>query len=167
MVYPFRAIAILTAISAVAACSEPSPVAPGALEEQPRLGVQSASAGTYVISFLKETSTGLAAAADTEAVGTYLVLKSEVRDNAGNLATTGSVTYQYCSLSGNYAPSSACTSGSGQWKRWGSGNVDSIGLPFAFGSCSTPRTIGFRVTYSSKNSGIASGASAPRDFTWR
>ncbi|HEY0241669.1 MAG TPA: hypothetical protein VGC52_03290 [Gemmatimonadaceae bacterium] len=166
MQFSHRVFALASAL-AVTACSEPSPVGPDSRADDVRLAAQFAASGSYAISFLKETATGLAPAADTEPVGTYLVLRSEVRDAAGNLATSGTVTYQYCSLSGDFAPSSACATGSGQWKRWGSGPVDPVGTRFGFGSCSTPRTIGFRVTYSGRKSGIANGASAPRDFTWQ
>ena len=122
--------------------------------------------GSYVISFLKETSSGLAPAADTEPVGTYLVLKSEVKDNLGNLAQSGTVTYQVCMQKGNYAPSATCNSGAGTWKRFFSGSTDSIGLLVGFGSCSTPRSIGFRFTFAGRGSGIANGVSASKDFTW-
>ncbi|MDP9202763.1 MAG: hypothetical protein M3P26_12630 [Gemmatimonadota bacterium] len=119
-----------------------------------------------MISFLKETSTGLAPAADAEPVGTYLVLKSEVRDDSGNLAQSGSVKYEYCWYQGDYAPSSSCDSGSGQWRRHMALRVDPIGSLVSFGSCSTPRTIGFRFTYSAQGSGIANGVSQSKDFTW-
>jgi len=67
-----RALLTLAATFAAAACSDTTPVAPGA-DADVRLGVQ-ASTGTYAIYFLKETSTGLAPASDAEPVGTYLVL---------------------------------------------------------------------------------------------
>ncbi len=156
---------VAAATLAALACSERPPLAPDGSTADVRLGIQAAP-GSYVISFLKETSTGLAAAADTELVGTYLVLKSEVRDYAGNLAQIGSVTYEYCWAGGTYAPSASCKSGSGIWKRLMSMNVDSIGSLAGFGYCSTPRTIGFRFTYQGRNSGIANGVSASRDFTW-
>jgi hypothetical protein len=35
-----------------------------------------------------------------------------------------------------------------------------------FGIVLIPRTVGFRFTFSGKRSGIASGVSEPRDFTW-
>ena len=155
----------LVSIVALAACSEQSPVEPGLNANVLQTRVQPVP-GSYVISFLKETSTGLQPANDVEPVGTYLVLKSEVRDNAGNRATKGTITYQYCSLRGQPAPSSACTNGSGKWTRWFSGETDPAGLLVGYGSCSTPQTIGFRFTYSGRNSGIADGVSAPRDFTW-
>ena len=161
-----NAIVALAVTLASAACSEHSPVAPGPGPGDVRLAVQTAAAGSYVISFRKETSTGLAPAADAEPVGTYLVLKSEVRDNAGNLAQSGSVTYEYCWSRGDYAPSSVCNGGSGSWRRHMTMRIDPVGQLSGFGSCSTPRTIGFRFTYAGRGSGIASGVSEPKDFTW-
>jgi len=155
----------LVSVSGLIACSGQSPVGPGADASVLRLSVQGVT-GSYAISFLKETSTGLQAANDVEPVGTYLVLKSEVRDPAGNLAEKGTITYQYCSAGGQPAPTADCTSGSGRWKRWFSGATDPYGFRVGYGACSTPRAIGFRFTYSGKNTGIANGVSAPRDFTW-
>lgn len=161
-----RGIAALAAAITAFACSDQSPVAPDAGPNDLRMAVQG-TPGSYVISFLKETTTGLAPTAGTEPVGTYLVLKSEVRDNLGNLAESGTVTYQVCSAKGNYAPSATCNGGGGTWKRFFSGSVDPIGMLVGFGSCSTPRAIGFRLTYSGgRSSGIANGVSASKDFTW-
>jgi len=160
------AIVALAATFALVACSERLPVAPdGPPDGGARLVVKAAT-GSYVISFLKETSTGLAPAADAEPLGTYLVLKSEVRDDSGNLAQSGSVKYEYCWFEDDYAPSSRCDSGSGTWRRHMTVRVDPIGSLVGFGSCSTPRTIGFRFPYSGQGSGIANGASQSRDFTW-
>ena len=44
--------------------------------------------------------------------------------------------------------------------------IDPVGQLSGFGACSTPRTIGFRVTYSGRGTGIANGVSPSRDFTW-
>ena len=140
-------------------------VAPDPNEQELSFGVQS-SPGTYVLYFLKETPTGVAPASDSEPVNTYLVLKSEVRDANGSLAQAGTVTYEYCSANGRPAPSASCTTGSGRWKRWGSGSVDPYGTLFGYGSCSTPQTIGFRFKYAGSKGGIASGSSAARDFSW-
>lgn len=159
------AIVGLVATFALVACSDRSPVAPVSPPHGVSLAVNAVT-GSYTISFLKETSTGLAPAADAEPVGTYLVLKSEVRDDAGNLAQSGSVRYEYCWSRGDYAPSSTCNSGGGSWRRLLTVDVDPIGSLVGFGSCSTPRTIGFRFTYSGQGSGIASGVSQSKDFTW-
>ena len=161
-----RAGALLAAAFALAACSEQSPVAPIAGPDGAAMARVAAATGSYAISFLKETSTGLAPAADAEPVGTFLVLKSEVRDAAGNLATSGTVKYEYCVSKGNPAPSAVCNSGAGSWRRLMSMNIDPVGQLAGFGSCSTPQAIGFRFTFSGRSSGIASGTSQSRDFTW-
>ncbi len=155
---------VLVATTALAACTGALPVTPSDTEAA-LLAVQ-ATPGTYQILFLKETSTGLAATSGVEPVGTYLVLKSEVRDAAGNLAQIGSVTYEYCWLKGDFAPRAACESGGGSWRRHMTMQIDPVGQLSGFGSCSTPRSIGFRVTYSGRKSGIANGVSPSRDFTW-
>ena len=156
----------MAAALALVACSDHSPVAPIAGPDGASMARVSAAPGSYVISFLKETSTGLAPAADAEPVGTYLVLKSEVRDAAGNLAQSGSVKYEVCVSRGNYAPSAVCNGGSGSWRRWLSVDVDPIGSLVGFGACTTPQAIGFRFTFSGRQSGIAGGSSQSRDFTW-
>lgn len=161
-----KAGALLAAAFALVACSEQSPVAPISGPDGAAMGRVTAAPGSYAISFLKETSTGLVPAADAEPVGTYLVLKSEVRDAAGNLATSGTVKYEYCVSRGDYAPSAVCNSGAGSWRRLMSMDIDPVGQLAGFGSCSTPRTIGFRFTFSGRSSGIASATSQSRDFTW-
>jgi hypothetical protein len=98
-------------------------------------------------------------------VRSFLVVRSEVRDDAGVLATVGKVTYEYCWSRGDYAASAVCANGSGSWKRLRTMDVDPVGSRFGFGSCSVPRTIGFRFTYSGRGT-IAPGTSAARDFTW-
>lgn len=161
--------ALLTLVAAFAsvACSDQSPVAPGATPDGVRLAAQTAP-GTYVLSFLESTSNGLQPVADGTPVpvGTYLVLKSEVRDTFGNLAQAGTVTYEYCSLQGDPAPAAQCESGSGSWNHIMMVRVDPIGSLVGFGSCSSPRTIGFRFRYTAKGSGIANGVSLAKDFTW-
>jgi hypothetical protein len=159
-------VALLATTFALVAC-EQSPVAPIAGPDGVGMARVEAASGSYAISFLKEVSTGpLAPAADAEPVGTYLVLKSEVRDAAGNLAQSGSVKYEYCVSKGDYAPSAVCDSGAGSWRRLLSMNIDPVGQLAGFGACTTPRTIGFRFTFSGRSSGIASGTSPSRDFTW-
>jgi hypothetical protein len=163
-----KAGAFLATAFALVACSEQSPVAPIAGPDGVAMARVATATGSYTISFLKETSfsTGLAPAADAEPVGTYLVLKSEVRDAAGNLAQSGSVKYEYCVSKGDYAPSAVCDSGAGSWRRLLSMEIDPVGQLAGFGSCTTPRTIGFRFTFSGRSSGIASAVSQSRDFTW-
>ncbi len=157
-----RFVALTLAAAAAVACTEQSPVAPLEIPDDISRAVHGAS-GTYVLTFFKETSTGLAPAADAEPVRTYLVLGSEVRDLSGNLINVGKVTYQYCWSNGDYAPSASCNSGSGSWRRQ---LAVTVGTKVGFGWCSTPRTIGFRFTFSGRGSGVADGVSQGRDFTW-
>lgn len=167
------AVALLATL-VLAGCSDRSLVAPDESDGL-RLGVQS-TPGTYAISFLIEAPGGLVPVENQAPVGSYLVLQGEVTDNLGNTPTSGSVTYEYCWAKGNYAPSAMCVSGAGSWKRLMSirvmmrtnadGTVEPDIAPVGFGWCSTPRSIGFRITFSGRGSGVASGVSAPRDFTW-
>jgi hypothetical protein len=162
------AVVALVAALALPACSERSLVAPDASPGGVSFAAIQSLPGTYVLSFMIETSSGLGPIADGIAAptGTYLVLKSEVRDNGGTLATVGSVTYEYCWSRGNYAPKSTCDSGAGSWRRLFSMSIDPVGQLAGFGSCSTPRSIGFRFTYAGRKSGISDGVSASKDFTW-
>jgi len=161
-----KSVALLATAFALVACSE-SPVAPiTAPDDVAMARVAAAATGSYAISFLMETSTGLAPAGDAQPVGTYLVLKSEIRDAAGNLATSGSVKYEYCVSKGDYAPAAVCNSGAGSWRRLLSTSIDPVGQLVGFGFCTTPRSIGFRFTFSGRSSGIASATSEARDFTW-
>ena len=157
-----------------AACSSQSPAAPlpavepsltdGTSRDEART---TAVPGTYEISFLKESIGGLQPVTDnTLNVGEFLVLKSQVKDVFGVPAVAGRVTYEYCSLNNEKVRSSECESGRGRWKRLFSMPVDPVGSLFGFGSCSTPRTIGFRFRYSGGGS-IADGVSPSADVTWR
>lgn len=152
------------------ACSGDSPVAPSA--SAPAVGAgnevaaKAAAAGTYEISFLKETRQGLEPIVNTLNVGEYLVLKSQVKDASGVLAEEGLVTYEYCSLQNVKAPSSECEGGRGRWTRLMSMSVDPIGSLAGFGACSRPRAIGFRFRYTGGGD-IANGVSPSRDVTWQ
>lgn len=153
-----------------AACSGDSPVAPGASASavgvRNEVAAKPAAAGTYEISFLKETRQGLEPIVDTLRVGEYLVLKSQVKDAFGILAEEGLVTYEYCSLQNVKVKSSECDIGPGRWTRLMSMSVDPIGSLAGFGSCSKHRTIGFRFRYTGGGD-IANGVSPSRDVTWQ
>ena len=164
---------ILTVLVATsgAACSQGSPVAPDASfashsSRQETIATSDAP-GTYEIFFLKSSIYGLQPVLDfTLNVGEHLALMSEIRDSNGVRVLVGTVTYEYCEKQNVKVPSSECDSGSGRWTRFWSMPVDPIGSRLAFGTCSTPRTIGFRVRYNGQGGGIASGVSAPRDVSW-
>lgn len=164
-------IAILGFIAA-AGCSRESPVAPGAspagVSSHSRVALQTDTAGTYEIHFLKETRQGLQPVLDfTLNVREFLVLKSQIKDSLGVPAEEGTVTYEYCERQNVKVPSAECESGAGRWKRLMSMSIDQYGSLAGFGSCSTPRTIGFRFRFNGLNSGIANGVSAARDVSWQ
>lgn len=107
---------------------------------------------------------------------TELVLWAHVEDLAGNDAQGGAVTFEYCSLNGlpdnditraDEAPMAACADRSASWQRLLTLTVNSSGDALMnFGFVRIPRTVGFRIKYSARKSGIQSGVSLPRDFTW-
>lgn len=155
----------------VTGCSRESPIAPEAspadVSTQNRAAPQTAAPGTYEILFLKETRQGLQTVVDfTLNVREFLVLKSQITDSNGVPAQEGTVTYEYCERQNVKVPSAECESGAGRWKRHMSMSVDPVGSLAGFGSCSTPRTIGFRFRFDGLNGPIASGVSAARDVSW-
>ena len=118
-------------------------------------------AGTYEMSFLP-TSSGLG-----------VILRGHVEDASGNPAQSGTVTFQYCSLRGVPAPSVNCDTRSGNWARWGSAAIIPSPSPFEGDALMaydlappSGTTIGFRFRFTGRNSGIADGMSAPKDYTF-
>jgi len=105
-----------------------------------------------------------------------LVLGGHVEDVAGNDAQSGSITFEYCSYKGgppnditraDEAPLEACANGSASWARLTSLSVNTSGNAFMnFGVVMIPRTVGFRIKFSGRKSGIESGTGLPRNFTW-
>jgi len=169
--YACSLIVAVLAATAGAACSQGSPVAPessfASQSNRQETAAPLEASGTYEIFFLKSTIHGLEPVLDfTLNVREYLALMSEIRDSNGVRVYVGTVTYEYCEKQNVKVPSSECDSGSGRWTRLLSMSVDPVGSRAAFGTCSTPRTIGFRVRYNGKASGIASGVSASRDVSW-
>ena len=163
----------LTAIVSTA-CSGQSPLAP-ATTNGDALATKGASepgaaAGTYEIVFLKEQTSppwGLLPVVDnTLNVGEYLVLSARITDASGVPAQQGRITYEYCSLDNVKVRSAECEGGRGRWKRFWTVSVDPYGSRLAFGACSTPRTIGFRLRFDGGGA-IADGVSAAKDVTWQ
>ena len=166
-------ILLAMAIVALSACAGESPVSPSsdlaaALSRQNTLG----TAGVYQIGFY---TTGLVPVTTLVAGSAELILGAHVTDAAGAPAQGGSVTFQYCSRNGrpndisnaDEAPTSDCLSGAASWARLTSVPVDASGNAYMdFGLVMIPRTVGFRFTYSAKGGSVASGTSAPADFTW-
>ena len=108
-----RFIFAVPAAFAFVACSDQLPLAPGAAPDgeqyAPALAV--AVTGTYTLT-VYATTTGRGAVLDTY-----------VTDGSGHPATTGTVTFKYCSLQGIPAPRSACNTGSGKWTFYGSASI--------------------------------------------
>jgi hypothetical protein len=173
--HPGPVVVVIIGVIGVAACSYQSPVAPASppagasIEARP--GGETGAPGTYEILFLKERDEppyGHEPVLDGMlSVGERLVLSSRVTDSAGVLAEVGTVIYDYCDLHNEKAPSAACESGLGRWKRFMSVPVNELGALMYFGSCSTPRTIGFRVRFNGVSGPVASGVSAARDVSWQ
>jgi hypothetical protein len=175
-------VAAFTA-GALAACSDQSPVAPGAAfddADTPRLLSQSVP-GTYELSFFKSGLSGLEPVSSLTvcAAGSVceeLILGAHV-EASGVPAQSGTVIFQYCSYKGlppndvaraDEAPSAACENGSASWANLPPGvPVNASGDAYRdFGLVMIPRTVGFRFRYLGQGSGIANGVSAPEDFTW-
>ena len=157
------------------ACSE-SPVVPGSSAENNARQLaarQTAVAGVYGLAFLDHS---LQPVTVLIVGGPELILKAHVTDAFGNPAQRGTVEFQYCSLKGgppndinraDETSSADCLTNSASWARLATLAVDPNGNAFLnFGYVSIPRTIGFRLKYSSQGGAIASGISAPQDFTW-
>jgi hypothetical protein len=109
-------------------------------------------------------------------VGSEVSLRARVESATGTPATSGTVTFQYCSLKGlppnditraDEAPKAACETGAGTWSRLITVKPDASGIPLVnFPAVTIPRTVGFRFRYSGgASAGIANG-SAAEDFTW-
>ena len=171
-----RATVIFALFTTVAtlACSELSPVGPSGVPDAGREAnvLAQTVAGCYGLSFF---NSGLQPVS-TLVVFQELVLKAHIDNCSGNPAQRGSVTFQYCSLKGgppnditraDEAPMAACATGQGSWSRLTTVPVNASGDALMnFGFVRIPRTIGFRFKYAAQGTGIASGVSAPADFTW-
>jgi hypothetical protein len=174
-----RVIVVGFATISAAACSGESPVTPDATPSASTTNAGSgasdaapgAVAGTYDLLFVEggqEVSTLPAGA------GSELTLKAHVTTAAtGDLATGGTVTFEYCGYKGranditnpDEAPLSDCLSGVASWKRLGTVPVESGDALLAFGTVQFPLTVGFRLRYDGRRSGIADGVTVG-EFTW-
>jgi hypothetical protein len=173
-------VAVLVA-GAFVACSDQSPVAPGATPD----GVGDASLlgkallGLYQLSFVSGGQEVSSLPVCTPgSVCQELGLKATVVDASGVPATSGTVAFEYCSFKGlppndperaDEAPREACKSGDGTWARLITVRVDASGnIPVvSFGVVFIPRIVGFRFRYTGgQGSGIANGESAPENFRW-
>jgi hypothetical protein len=143
-------VKVLPAVAFVA-CSDQSPIAPGAapdrvdnvaLLSQPVLG-------QYDLEFSWS--------------GTALTIIAHVRDAAGGAPEGGTVVLQYCSYGQptdditqpDEAPSSACADHSAHWVTLVRGSVDASGdFSLSFGPVSVVTVIGFRLLYIGQGSGV-------------
>jgi hypothetical protein len=175
-----QSVFIVTLAGAVTlvACSNELPVRPS---HSPRLGGAGALAaravpGSYELSFLARVD-GVLQPVSTLPVGSQeLILTAHVEDAAGTAAQRGRVVFEYCSLKGlppsditrpDEAPLEACDAGEATWAHLLSIEVNELGeASMNFGVVQIPRTVGFRFRYLGQGSGIASGVSTARNFTW-
>jgi hypothetical protein len=174
-----RIIGVVFATISAAACSGQSPVTPDAAPSASTANAGSgatdaapgAVAGSYDLLFFEngqEVSTLPAGS------GKELTLKAHVTTATGVLATSGTVSFEYCGYKGranditnpDEAPLSECLSGAASWKRLGSARVATGDAFYNFGTVRYPRTVGFRFHYNGGRSGIAAGETLGEDFTW-
>ena len=185
-------VAIATAVT-LAACSSQSPVAPGAASSVQGSGAEarppSGIPGVYALTFHAQLGNGGFTEVSSLPVSIQgvptpsLHLKAQVTDASGNPATSGTVTFQYCSYgkptnditNPDEAPLEDCNSGAATWvelrraMRVNDGSCVHLGSPSActgFGPVRIPRSVGFRFRYTRQGSGIASGTSPARNFVW-
>jgi hypothetical protein len=171
---PAPRLSLVIAAVASLACAEAPVSAPvHALADAALHAKSTAAAGVYQLEFY---NTQLQAVTSMAVGNGELVLGGHVEDVSGNDAQSGSVTFEYCSLKGgppnditraDEAPLEACANGSASWARLTSVAVNASGNAYMnFGVVMIPRTVGFRIKFSGRKSGIASGTSVPRNFTW-
>ncbi len=182
----FTFVAVVLGGIALGACSSPSPVAPmspaaAASAVDARPGTE--SSGIYMLSFVAWRD-GMWQEVTSLPVGSAeLLLRAYVTDSTGSPAQRGTVTFEYCSKKGrpndstqaDEAPKEACDDlGTAEWARLTSIAVDAgrcpgLGTGYAcmnFGVVRNPRDVGFRFRYSPQGSGVPSGVSAAKNFTW-
>jgi hypothetical protein len=157
--------AVIAAVAFVG-CSDQSPVAPGTTPDgvQPLTALAPGAPGSYELTFFVNG-------------GGELILTAHVQAlTSGELADGGAVIFQYCSYKGvprfditqpDEAPISACEDGSGKWITLIRVTIDpaSGDASFDFGTVSVVNIIGFRGSYISENSNIASGDILPVNWT--
>ena len=176
--------ALAVACTLAAACSGPSPVAPGASTSGG--GPQNARSapalpGVYDLSFRAFLSGGFQEVFSLP-VNRELILMAHVSDSVGQPAPAGAAAFEYCSYKGrsnditrpDEAPKEACEQGLASWARLTNIAVDAGRCPgfgdgyacLNFGIVRIPREVGFRFRYSPQGSAIAAGTSAAKNFTW-
>ena len=178
-------VPIVLSVFAFAGCANQTPLAPAAaaggagdLSVKP-----SAAAGIYTLAFMARVGGTLQEVTSLPVQTAELILQASVTTSAGSAAQAGTVAFEYCSYKGrppndinraDEAPKEACELGTASWARLTSLSVDAgtcpaLGPGYAcmnFGVVRLPRDVGFRVRYASQGSGIASGTSQSKNFTW-
>ena len=183
----YRLMAVVLSATSLIACSNQSPVSPGGVAASGSLDAKPSSGGVpgvYDLTFWARVGGAYQEVSSLPVLSAELILKAEVADLSGNPATTGTVSFEYCSYGGrpnditnaDEAPKEACEQGQGKWARLGSwtvgvggGNCLAIGAGsacFNFGVVRIPRTIGFRFRYAQQKGSIAGGTSPARNFVW-
>lgn len=166
-------------------CADRSPAAP----DSSAVVIDSVSArpgatpGRYELSFYDDHIGGWVPVTSMPVLTDELILAAHVTDASGNAATSGTVTFEYCSYKGlppnditraDEAPLEACADGSANWARLTAIRLDPQGCPqlgpgyacMDFGVVRIPRKIGFRFGYNGVRGTIASGTSVPQNFEW-
>lgn len=177
-------IILCLCLSVSAGCSNPTPAAPTAVGTTSELSAKpsTGTAGVLTLTFMANVDGTLQEVTSLPVATAELILKAYVASSTGGAAQAGTVTFEYCSFKGrpndvnraDEAPREACDLGTASWSRiWSSsvnaGTCPGLGTGYAcvnFGVVSIPRDVGFRFRYASRGSGIASGTSPARDFTW-
>ena len=179
-------VPIVLAVCAFAGCSNPSPVAPAAAASgagESSAKPSAATAGVYTLTFMARLDGTLQEVTSLPVQTAELILKASVTSSTGGAAQAGTVTFEYCSYKGrppndisraDEAPKEACEQGTASWARLTSlsvypGMCPPLGPGYAcmnFGVVRLPRDVGFRFRYSPQGSGIASGTSQSKNFTW-
>jgi len=179
-------VPIVLGVFAFAGCSNQTPLAPaaaaggaGELSAKP----SAATPGVYTLTFMASVDGTLQEVTSLPVQTAELILQASVTSSAGSAAQAGTVTFEYCSYKGgppnditraDEAPKEACEQGTASWARLTSlsvypGLCPALGPGYAcltFGVVRLPRDVGFRFRYASQGSGIASGTSQPKNFTW-
>ena len=178
-------VSIVLGVFAFAGCSNPTPVAPAAasggagdLSAKP----PAENPGVYTLTFMASVNGSLQEVTSLPVQSAELILKASVTSSTGSAAQAGTVTFEYCSYKGrppndisraDEAPKEACEQGTASWARlrslYASSECPALELGYAclgFGVVHLPRDVGFRFRYASQGSGIASGTSQSKNFTW-
>jgi hypothetical protein len=182
----FAILALPIVLCGLAGCADRSPAAPsnsveagGLISARPG----GATPGRYELSFNAFRSGVLVPVSSLTVLSEELILTAHVTDSAGVAATSGTVTFEYCSYKGlppnditraDEAPMEACADGSADWARLTSVRIDAGSCPHLgpgyacmdFGVVQIPRKVGFRFSFSARGGPIASYVILPLNFEW-